>query len=142
MQSLPTFKNTVALLLAAMVVAACGGGDSATSPNPTPNNPPPGPAAVASVTITPPAGSIDAGATLALTASARDAQGNVLSGRAIAYASNAPSVATVNEQGVVTGVTAGIARISASSEGKSAEAVINARLARSLRCAPADRHRA
>jgi len=128
MQSLPTFKNSVALLLAAMIAAACGGGDSTTAPSPTPNNPnPPGPVAVASVTITPSTGSIDAGATLALAASARDAQGNVLSGKAIAYSTNAPAVATVNDQGVVTGVTAGIARISASSEGKSAEAVINVR---------------
>src|SRR5215203_2346237 len=122
MQSLPNFKNSVALLLAAMIVAACGGGDTATAPSPNPGNPQqPGPAAVASVSINPPAGAVDIGAALTLTATARDAQGNVLSGRAITYATSSPSVATVNEQGVVTGVTAGIARISASSEGKSAE---------------------
>ena len=52
-------------------------------------------APVASVSITPTAPSVVAGATTALTAVARDAAGNVLTGRPVSWSSTAPTVASV-----------------------------------------------
>ncbi len=119
-------------LLAAvlLVAAACSGSDNTTAPTPQPSpnpNPNPGPAPVASIVVTPSAEFLDIGASRTITATVRDAQNQILSGRAITFASSAPAIAAVTEQGVVTGVAAGIARITATSEGKSAEAVFTIR---------------
>ena len=53
-----------------------------------------------------------------LTATTYDANGNVLSGRVITWSSGTPAVATVNGNGLVTGVSAGSATITATSETK------------------------
>src|SRR5207245_1525201 len=58
------------------------------------------------------------------TATLKDASGTILTGRAIAWSSNNPSVATVSSSGLVTGVAAGSATITATSEGKSGAAAI------------------
>lgn len=111
-----------------LLMSACGGSDSSTAPTPNPNpNPNPGPAPVASVQLSPAASAIDVGGTQALTATVRDAQQQVLTGRTITFTSNATQFATVSDQGVVTGVAAGQATITASSEGKSTMAVITVR---------------
>jgi uncharacterized protein YjdB len=68
--------------------------------------------------------SIEAGQTRQLTAQVTDDQGNVLSGRPIAYVSDKPNVATVSASGLVTAVTIGTATITATSEGKSGTADI------------------
>ena len=77
------------------------------------------PAPVSTVTIAPPSASVTAGKTTQLTATAKDANGNTLTGRAIGWTSSNSSIATVSETGLVTGVTAGSATITATSEGKS-----------------------
>ena len=77
------------------------------------------PAPVASVAVTPSPASVQAGQTLQLTATPKDANGNPLSGRVITWASNNTAVATVSGSGLVSGVTAGSATITATSEGKS-----------------------
>jgi len=78
------------------------------------------PAAVSTVTIDPPSKTtILIGENLTLTAKALDSRGNALTGRAITWTSGSPNIASVNAtSGVVTGVIAGTATISASSEGK------------------------
>ena len=53
-----------------------------------------------------------------LTATTYDANGTVLSGRVITWSSGTPAVATVNGNGFVTGVSAGSATITATSETK------------------------
>jgi hypothetical protein len=53
-----------------------------------------------------------------LTAVTLSASGGVLTGRAIAWSSENPEVATVNASGIVTGVGRGTSRIRAESEGK------------------------
>lgn len=63
------------------------------------------------------------GATVALAATPRDATGTPLTGRTITWSTSSPAVATVNA-GIVTAVSAGLATITASSEGKSATAQI------------------
>src|SRR5207247_7334120 len=64
------------------------------------------------------------GQTVQLTAPPKDANGNTLAGRTIAWASSNPAAATVNTSGRVTGVAAGTATITATSEGKSGTAAI------------------
>ncbi|MDH3458423.1 MAG: Ig-like domain-containing protein, partial [Gemmatimonadota bacterium] len=76
-------------------------------------------APVASVSVTPSTASIFVSSTVQLTATLRDAAGNVLTGRPISWSSNNPGVATVNASGLATGVAAGSAAITATSEGQS-----------------------
>jgi uncharacterized protein YjdB len=56
-----------------------------------------------------------------LVAVPRDAAGDPLPGRTVEWTSDAPAIATVSASGFVAGLTAGVARITATSEGKSAE---------------------
>src|SRR5439155_1043958 len=79
---------------------------------------------VASVTVTPVTASISPGQMWQLTASPKDANGNPLTGRVVTWASSATAIATVNVSGLVTGVTAGSATITATSEGQSGTAAV------------------
>ncbi|MEO9035658.1 MAG: Ig-like domain-containing protein, partial [Gemmatimonadaceae bacterium] len=79
---------------------------------------------VASVTLAPPTASIVVGATTTLVPTLKDASNNVLTGRVITWSSSATGVATVSSTGVVTGVAAGSAAVTATSEGQSGTATI------------------
>src|SRR5436309_2996341 len=79
---------------------------------------------VASVTVTPPAPTVVVAGTVQLTATTKDANGSVLTGRVVTWASGNPAVATVSATGVVTGVAKGQATITATSEGKQGMAAI------------------
>src|SRR5207302_6865370 len=74
---------------------------------------------VATVDVTPPSVSVQAGQTVQLTATPRDANGAPLSGRTVTWSSSNTSVATVSNGGLVSGITPGSATITATSEGKS-----------------------
>jgi trimeric autotransporter adhesin len=87
------------------------------------------PVSVATVTIDPPAPTVAVAFTTTLTAVTKDAAGNVLTGRAVAWHSEAAGVATVDASGVVTGVSAGTAVIVAESEGKSGSVTVTVTLA-------------
>ncbi|HWC73828.1 MAG TPA: Ig-like domain-containing protein, partial [Gemmatimonadales bacterium] len=80
--------------------------------------------AVASVSVTPATTSVPVGGIRQLSAVTKDAAGNVLTGRAVTWASDAPGVASVSASGVVSGITAGSANITATSEGQSGSAAI------------------
>ena len=82
------------------------------------------PAAVAAVDLTPASATVPVGQTVQLTAIPRDANGNALSGSTVTWTSSNTSVATVSNAGLVSGVTAGSATITATSEGKSGTATI------------------
>ena len=84
----------------------------------------PAPAPVATVTVTPSTSTIQPGQTVQLTATARDASGNALSGRVITWQTSNPSAATVSSSGLVTGQAPGSAMISATSEGRSGTSAI------------------
>jgi len=77
---------------------------------------------VASATVTLASSTLNPGQTTQATATTRDANGNILSGRAIAWSTNNSLVATVSSTGVVTAVASGSALIVATSEGKSGNA--------------------
>src|SRR2546425_425171 len=79
---------------------------------------------VASVTVSPATASVQVGQTVPLSAIPRDANGNPLAGRTVSWGSSNPAVATVSASGLVTGVTAGAATLTATSEGKSGTAAI------------------
>jgi len=79
---------------------------------------------VATVTVSPASASVQVGQTAQLAATTRDGSGNVLTGRTIVWASGNGSMASVNGSGLVTGVTAGSATITATSEGQSGSAAM------------------
>jgi uncharacterized protein YjdB len=91
----------------------------------TDNTPPPAP--VASVTVTPASADVVVGTSIQLTATARDAAGNSLSGREVTWTSSDTGVATVSASGLVTGVAAGSGTITATSEGRSGSTVTTVR---------------
>jgi len=95
--------------------------------------------AVASVVVVPNRLSVGVGASSPLTVEVRDAAGSVLTGRKVAWASKDPTVATVSEGGVVTGVKAGPVQVAATAEGKSAIAdiTVNPKAVATLRLSPA-----
>src|SRR5690348_4558368 len=74
-------------------------------------------APVATVTISPASVSLLVGGTATLAAQLRDAQGNTLTGRAVAWSTSNANVASVSQDGTVTALAVGQAEISATSEG-------------------------
>src|SRR2546425_1586027 len=81
-------------------------------------------APVASVTVTPASASGAVGQAVQLAATPKDASGTPLSGRVVTWATSNVAVATVNGSGLVSGVAAGVATITATSEGQSGGATI------------------
>ena len=91
----------------ALFALACGADSTA-----------PAPAPIAFIGITPTAVVLQIGATRQMTAIIRDSSGNTLSGPAVKWESDNPSVATISATGMVKAVSAGYADILATSEGK------------------------
>ena len=82
------------------------------------------PAGAASVTVDPPSASVLVGGTTQLGATVRDAEGTVLSDRPPLWSSGNSIVASVSQQGVVTGVSPGTTTILASLDGHSGSATV------------------
>ena len=76
------------------------------------------PVPVSTVTIDNRTPSVRQGGTAQLSATALDALGRTLAGRTITWSSALPAIASVTQQGLVTGVTSGSTYIRATSEGK------------------------
>jgi len=107
-----------------ILLVSCGGYDSQQWKVVARTTTTPTPAPVASVGVTLSAASLTVGQTSQATAVLKDATGNVLSGRAVTWSSSAPAVASVTAAGLVTGVGAGTATISAASEGQTGAAAV------------------
>lgn len=101
----------------AVIMATCEGksGTATISVNGAP---------VASVTVTPPSADLVVGGTTQLTATPKDLNGNVLSGRPSTWSTSAAAIATVSATGLVTAVGAGAATITANIEGKTGSSSI------------------
>ncbi len=82
------------------------------------------PAPAARVGVSPATVSLVPGGTASLAATAEDAEGNPLAGRAVAWSTSAEGVATVSESGVVTAVAEGSATITATVDGKKATTAV------------------
>src|SRR5205809_2661113 len=81
--------------------------------------------AVASVEVTPPAATALVGATVQLAATPKDAAGNPLTGRAVAWQTSDATIATVDATGLVTGKAAGgPVTVTATSEGKNGTSAV------------------
>ena len=94
------------------------------------------PVPVATVTVSPATATIDVGSTTQLTATLKDASGLTLTGRVVAWSSSQPTIATVSPTGVVTGVAAGTATITAMSEGRTGTATITVMGVRTVTVTP------
>ncbi len=79
---------------------------------------------VASITIAPAPANVDVGNALQLSAEARDADGNVIEGVSLTWSSADASVATVTQDGLVTGVGGGTAQITATAGNASGSATV------------------
>ena len=82
------------------------------------------PVPVASVSVSPGTPSIQVGSTVQLSATARDANNNILTGRSIAWSTANAAIASISTTGLVTAVTAGSTQITATSEGKTGSAAV------------------
>jgi uncharacterized protein YjdB len=85
---------------------------------------PPPPPVVTTVTVLPGSASVVAGSTVSLQATVKDQYGSVMTGQSVAWSTSNPAAATVNPSGVVTGVAAGSATITATTSGKLGTAAI------------------
>jgi uncharacterized protein YjdB len=81
-------------------------------------------ATVASVSVVPSAVTLQVGEVRDLDAVARDAAGNVVTGRSVLWISQDPSVATITPTGAVTAVAEGTARITAAVDGVEGAATV------------------
>ncbi len=122
----PLFHRTIARGAAALLLlasVACGGDDNPAGPGNAPVVQPPQPV-VAEVELSATEFVLYVGDQHQLFVSLKAADGAELTGRAVAWASSDPSVATVDAMGRVTGHRAGTAVVSATSEGKRDEALV------------------
>lgn len=123
MISLPRSSRSRLIAVALMVtsVAACGGGGGdggIVGPPPVPATP------VASVTTTPSSATVFVAYTTQVNATPKDAAGNALSGRAMAWSSSDNNIATVDATGLVKGQAAGTVTVRATSEGQTGSTTI------------------
>jgi uncharacterized protein YjdB len=82
------------------------------------------PAPVAAIVVTTNATTITIGQSTQAVAVLKDASGNILTGRTVTWASAATDLATVSSTGFISAIAAGSATITATSEGKTANATV------------------
>jgi alpha-tubulin suppressor-like RCC1 family protein len=107
-------RCALSLAILSIAVSSCGS-DGGGGPVDPPGQP--------SVTVGPTTASVVTGATVQLTATVRDANGNVVV-TAVAWGTSSSNIAIVSASGLVTGVGPGQATITATSQGKSGSATV------------------
>src|SRR5262245_25346357 len=115
-RSIP-FSRFLGAATLCLVLSACGG-DSGSVTNPPPGNTPPptpGPSAtpVASVDITAGPDTLEAWDVRQLTATLKDANGRVLSGREVRWQVSDTTIAGITAGGILTGLDRGTVTLSA-----------------------------
>jgi hypothetical protein len=110
----------LSVFLVAAGAAACSGGEGSTGP------------AVASVTVSPPAPTLDAvGSTVQFSAQALDAAGKEVTGVAPTWSSSWSSVATISSSGLATAVGDGTTAVTATVDGVSGSTVLTVSVSQS-----------
>ena len=117
-RTIPYLKVAHVLMYSATIAMLVACSDSSDPSDPVSRRP------VATVAVTPSANGLIVGQTAALVATAKDASGNVIAGRAVQWATSNASIATVSAAGVVTAVAEGTATLSATVEGKTGQAAV------------------
>ena len=116
------------LVALAVIFAHACSGDSpapATPPGPITADPPPVAPVAASLALSPVAADLETpGGSVRLTATVRDADGNVLEDAPLTWSSSAPAVATVDGTGLVTAAGAGTTTLTVSTGDLSAAATV------------------
>ncbi|WP_420636979.1 Ig-like domain-containing protein [Candidatus Palauibacter sp.] len=106
------------LLATVALVKGCGDGDSPVAPSPDPPRP-------TTVAVSPATAELSAlGATVQLTAEARDQGGNVITGAAVTWTTSVATVATVSSSGLVTAAGNGATAIAATAGEASGNATV------------------
>lgn len=101
-------KPVFPLLLASLLPAlSCSGKDKSVT----------GPLPVASVTVTAPANMVDEFDSLQFTATPKDANGNVLTGRTVTWSTNAGTKATISSSGLLHALQGGTITVTATCDG-------------------------
>ena len=99
-------------VVAALFLAGCGGSSSTTQ-------------TVTTIDIAPTSATLSLHGQQTFTATAKDQNGNAMSGQTFSWVSSAPTVATVDSNGVVTAQATGVTQITAEDAGvKSANAAV------------------
>ncbi|HUQ79621.1 MAG TPA: Ig-like domain-containing protein [Gemmatimonadaceae bacterium] len=106
------FRRGMPLVHAVLFASACGVTDT---DEPIP---------VTEIVVSPTSMQVATGGTGAIDVEVKDASGHIVRDRRVVWASSNPGVASVSDNGVVTGVSSGRADVAATSEGKSAIAAI------------------
>lgn len=110
-------RRGVLVVAGLLTLSSCGGGGGD-------GEGPSAPVSVASVTVSPGQLTMFVGQVQQFKAVARDASGNELANRAVAWSTNNSAVATVSSTGVATAVSAGSVAIAATSEGQAGSAAV------------------
>lgn len=113
---MPEAPRILLLSTLATTLAVTGCGSTTTTP-----------AAVAVVEVSPSASQVIVEAMTPFQATLKDVAGNLLFERLVSWRSGSPTVATVDADGVVSGVSSGQATITATSEGASGSALVTVR---------------
>ena len=107
-------RRLVPALLLGVALTACSGGADSTS----------GPTRVATVDVTPATVNIGVGATQQLAAAPRNSSGGLVAGKTTTWSTSSLAVATVDATGLVRGIGAGSATVTATVDGKSGSAAV------------------
>jgi uncharacterized protein YjdB len=113
----------LSVTLSVSLLQACGGGGSDTTSPPVVTPPP---RVLTSIEVTPPTSTVQPGASTTLTATGRDGSGSAMAAT-FTWSSSNSAVATVSQSGQVTGVTDGVASITATSGSVSGSAAVTVR---------------
>jgi hypothetical protein len=119
-------------ILSLLILAACSGGGDSTSQSTTPTGPNTPTTPAASVVATVAIGgtlTLQAGATTLLTATPKDASGNVVAGQAVTWSSSDPTLMSVGVDGTVNATRIGTVTITATIAGTKGSADVTSALA-------------
>jgi len=123
-----TVNHLAWITLSGLLAISCGGGN---------DNNPVAPSTAAAIIISSDSVTLAPTGTTQLTATPESASGTPITGRTIAWASNSPNIASVNDNGIVTAVATGTAIITATIDAQTARCTVTVKpLPRQLQIIP------